>query len=166
MTEGEGDEALQTPAQLGIWLESERDRLGPVEPEVALRIEDFRALRDVMRELFSAADRGDPLPVAAIDRVNQASAAVPGYPILDAIDPLRPRAAEVRASGSRTNELIAVIARSAIQILGGGDRGRVRACGAPGCGRFFLADRPRQLWCTRACGNRVRVGRHRARARG
>ncbi|MBI2237124.1 MAG: CGNR zinc finger domain-containing protein, partial [Actinobacteria bacterium] len=49
--------------------------------------------------------------------------------------------------------------------LGGSDRTRLGICAAPRCGRFFLAARPKQVWCTRACGNRARVARHYARTR-
>jgi predicted RNA-binding Zn ribbon-like protein len=43
--------------------------------------------------------------------------------------------------------------------VGGPRRDRLRQCGAPGCGRWFLASRPRQRWCSPACGNRARLAR-------
>jgi predicted RNA-binding Zn ribbon-like protein len=85
--------------------------------------------------------------------------------MLDASDPRRPVAAEAAAGGSRTLELLAAIARSAIEVVGGPDRGRVRVCRAPGCGTFFLAGRAGQVWCSAACGNRARVARHHDRRR-
>jgi predicted RNA-binding Zn ribbon-like protein len=48
-----------------------------------------------------------------------------------------------------------------IELLGGPDAARLREC--PACGRFFLASRQRQAWCSGACGNRTRVARHRSR---
>jgi predicted RNA-binding Zn ribbon-like protein len=46
------------------------------------------------------------------------------------------------------------------------DRSRLRACGNPSC-RFLFIDRSRnhsRVWCEMAvCGNRMKVGRHRAR---
>lgn len=156
---------LATPSQLAVWLEGQEDRLGAAPPEVALRIEGFRSLREAIRELLEAACRGDPLPVAAVDRLNQASRALPSFPILDVSDPAGPRVVEGGVAGGRATEIAAVIARSAIEILGGPDRERLKICGAPRCGRFFLASRPRQLWCGPACGNRVRVARHAARGK-
>jgi predicted RNA-binding Zn ribbon-like protein len=162
---GEELDLLVTPAQLAAWMASEG---APLEPgdDVALRVAAFRALRDSIRTLFVAAVAGGSLPHPPAERLNAASAAVPRYPALDLSDAGIPRRVEEEPSVSRATELLAAIARSAIEIVGGPDRGRVRICPGVRCGRFFLASRPRQTWCSDRCGNRARVARHHARARG
>jgi predicted RNA-binding Zn ribbon-like protein len=50
-------------------------------------------------------------------------------------------------------------------LLAGPDASRIRACQAPGCVLFFLAERRRRDWCSPACGNRARVARHYRRQR-
>jgi predicted RNA-binding Zn ribbon-like protein len=61
--------------------------------------------------------------------------------------------------------VIGAVARSAIELLSGRDRDRLRVCAAHGCERLFLARGRRQQWCSPACGNRVRVARHANRRR-
>jgi predicted RNA-binding Zn ribbon-like protein len=57
-------------------------------------------------------------------------------------------------------DLIAAVGRSTIEFLTGPDRGRLRACPAARCVKYFLQDDPRQMWCSASCGNRERVNRH------
>ncbi|MFC6161771.1 CGNR zinc finger domain-containing protein [Kribbella jiaozuonensis] len=56
--------------------------------------------------------------------------------------------------------LVGAVGRSAIEFLTGPDRGRLRACPAARCVKYFLQEDPRQLWCSASCGNRERVNRH------
>jgi predicted RNA-binding Zn ribbon-like protein len=160
---GEVADLLTSPGDLRRWLEQEEPRLGPVSPEVGLRLADFRALREAIRSLLTAVVQGRPVPAEAVEAVNAASAAVPMHRSLDVADPLAPSAVEVGGGGSRTAEVLAAVARSAIEIVGTSERGRLRGCGAPRCGRFFLATREDRRWCSDACGNRARVARHHAR---
>ena len=60
---------------------------------------------------------------------------------------------------------LAAVARSAIELLGGPARNRLRRCGGPRCVLFFLATDPRQTWCSGACGNRARMARYQAARR-
>ncbi|HEX8134886.1 MAG TPA: CGNR zinc finger domain-containing protein, partial [Actinomycetes bacterium] len=60
---------------------------------------------------------------------------------------------------------LADLATSAITLVGGARRDRLRRCAAPGCGRFFVASRPRQTWCRPSCGNRARLARFHQRRR-
>jgi predicted RNA-binding Zn ribbon-like protein len=155
---GERD-LLDGPRELERWLAAN----GIEEPGLALRLADIRALRSAIRNLFEAAAGGRSLPSDAASALNGFSAAAPRYPSLEAGDG-PPRAVEiVGASGPAA--VFAAIARSAIATLGGPDRERLRICPAPRCGRAFLAERPRQVWCSNACGNRVRVARHHERRR-
>jgi predicted RNA-binding Zn ribbon-like protein len=156
---------LDSPADLVRWLEGMEPSVGPAPAETGLRLADFRSLREAIRSLFGAAATGGPVSPKAVETVNAVSAAVSAYPSLDVSDPRVPVAVEVRAAGSRPAEILAQISRSAIELAGGPDRERLRACDGSGCGRFFLASRPRQVWCSTACGNRARVARHHARRR-
>jgi predicted RNA-binding Zn ribbon-like protein len=156
---------LASPSELGRWLELHEGALGPGGQEVALRVGDFRALRGTIATLLAAAMRAAPLPDEAVERLNEASANVPVSARLDASDPARPAAAWSRRGGSRTSEILAAIATSAIEVIGGPDRERLRTCPAARCGRSFLAARTAQVWCSPGCGNRMRVARHHARRR-
>ncbi|GAB3396322.1 CGNR zinc finger domain-containing protein [Humibacter soli] len=55
---------------------------------------------------------------------------------------------------------LADVARSSIDLLGGDDAPKVRACNAPGCVLYFVQSHPRREWCSVMCGNRARAARH------
>lgn len=161
---GEELDLLVTPAQLADWLASHGEPPRPGD-DVALRVAAFRSLRDSIRELFVAAMAGGSLPHPPAEQLNAASAAVPRYAVLDLTIPTSPRREDRGPAVGGATELLAALARSAIDILGGERRASLRICPAPRCGRFFLARRARQTWCSDRCGNRSRVARHHARAR-
>jgi hypothetical protein len=71
----------------------------------------------------------------------------------------------VRYHASPADAFLADIATSAIGLAGGPERDRLRRCQAPGCGRWFLASRPRQTWCSPSCDNRARLARFQQRRR-
>ena len=72
----------------------------------------------------------------------------------------------LRRSGT-LSQVIATVARDAVDLVGGPDHGRIRQCRRDGCTRFFL-DRTRgrsRIWCgMRECGNRVNAAAYRRRA--
>ncbi len=152
-----GRDLLGGPRELEAWL---ADR-GIDEPELVLRLADFRRLRTSILAALEAVVAQRPLPPDAVEVVNQASAASPTHRRL-LVDPVGVESVEDAPSAARA---FAAIASSAIEILGGPDRERLRECPAPGCGRFFLTTRPGRTWCSPACGNRVRVARHHERRR-
>lgn len=153
---------LDSPGALGRWVELMG--LGDPDEGVLLRLPEFRALRAAVGDLLAAAAAGGPLGRVAVEAVNRASAAVPSFPRLDLADPLAPTAVAEVSAASPTNQILAAVARSAIVLLAG-HRTRVRRCPAPRCGRYFVAGREGQLWCSAACGNRARVARHHERRR-
>jgi predicted RNA-binding Zn ribbon-like protein len=71
----------------------------------------------------------------------------------------------VRYNASPPDAFLADIATSAITLVGGPGRDRRQRRGAPGCGRWFVASRPRQRWCSPTCGDRARVARFQERRR-
>jgi predicted RNA-binding Zn ribbon-like protein len=159
---GEAVDLLADETQMQRWLESERERLGGVE--LGLGAEDFTRLcelRDAVRDLFTASAKGEPLPVAALECVNAASAQDPYSPRLcireDGV-------AEVReSSGAGVDGLLGTSARAAIQLLGEPGGAKLHLCTAPSCGMFFIGKR---RWCCAACGNRARAARHYSRQHG
>lgn len=154
---------LETPGDLLGFLAEEGDVEQAVAEEIALRLADVGPLRDAVRELFEASVGGGPFPAAAVERLNEASARVPRALLLEIADPAGPVEVEREGAGGPAARLLAATARSAIELLGGEDRDRLRRC--PACGRFFLAGRGDRRWCSAACGNRTRVARHYARRR-
>jgi predicted RNA-binding Zn ribbon-like protein len=120
---------------------------------------ELQALRRHVRALLAAAVRGRPLPPVAVTAVNRAGAAAPAVAQLEAGELV------VRYHASPPDAFLADVATSAITLVGGPGHDRLRQCGAPGCGRWFLASRPRQRWCSPTCGNRARLARFHQRHR-
>jgi predicted RNA-binding Zn ribbon-like protein len=125
----------------------------------AVSFRQLHMLRDHVRALLAAAIERRILPPAAVTAVNRAGAAAPAVTQLEADELV------IRYHASPPEAFLADIAASAITLVGGPGRDRLRQCGAPGCGRWFLASRPRQRWCSPACGNRARLARFHQRHR-
>jgi predicted RNA-binding Zn ribbon-like protein len=149
---GAAADRLADPGRLAGWL---RGVGGPEDAGPA----ELLALRGQVRALLDAAVAGRPLPPGAVTAVNRAAAAAPAAVQLEAGELV------VRASASPADAFLAEIAAAAISLVGGPGRDRLRRCRAPGCGRWFLASRPRQSWCSPACGNRARLARFHRRHR-
>lgn len=154
---------LSTAAQLARWLEERRGTLGYPGEDTALRLREFRALREAVRELLAASVVGRPLPLSAVAPVNAASAAVPLTLELVPGEDSNSAVEATPGHAGGTVVILASIARSAIELIGGEAGRRLGVCPASRCGRFFLTTRAGQRWCSEACGNRERVARHRAR---
>jgi predicted RNA-binding Zn ribbon-like protein len=151
---------LESDDQLEEWIAAERGRIPAVEAASG-RLAEVRELRRSVRELLHASARGKRPPEEARRRINALSASVPIRTALTRDG----RMVEERSSRDPYALFQATVARSAIELA---DRGaeRLSVCGAPSCGMLFLPDHPRQVWCSKACGNRARVARHAARQRG
>jgi predicted RNA-binding Zn ribbon-like protein len=155
-------DVLAGPSNLLDWLKGAFPAL--VDPAaVALRLRDLGEVADAATAVFTASLEGRPPPTPAREALNEAVAAVPTVVRLDGDGSLR---REPVARRDDATWLMAEVARSAIELLGGPDRERLRRCPAERCGRWFLADRPNRVWCSDACGNRTRVARHHARRAG
>jgi predicted RNA-binding Zn ribbon-like protein len=158
--EGESVDLLADDG-LTRWLEAERERLGECAFAVKRR-EQLHDLRDAVRELCIASAAAAPLPAKALECVNTASAEAPVSPQLLRDESGSLEITERNGPGDPMAQLLARLARSAIELLGGPDRERLKLCTAPSCGMFFLGTR---RWCCSACGNRARAARHYRRAR-
>ncbi len=155
---GLANTAFDSGSALRAWLEAEGGLEALESAEVSLRLAEFVALRDSVRELLEASIGGGPFPAAAVEHINEASARVPRVLRLEADGPC-----EAPFAAGPTRLILARVAWSAIELVGGADRARLRRCGS--CGRYFVSTRPDRLWCSNACGNRARVARHHARRR-
>jgi predicted RNA-binding Zn ribbon-like protein len=155
---GERD-LLEREEQLGAWIDAERGRISGVEAARG-RLSEVRELRRSVHGLLHARARGERAPDEARRRVNAMSAAVPTRISLtrdgDAV--------EERDARDDYTLFEAAIARSAIELAARGED-RLSVCDAPSCGMLYLREHPRQVWCSKACGNRARVARHAARHR-
>jgi Putative stress-induced transcription regulator len=71
-------DALRTPADLEAWLHANRTQLpSPLPATTATELERIRTLRSALRQLFGAVSEGATPPAAALQVVNDFSAAVP-----------------------------------------------------------------------------------------
>lgn len=148
---------LGSAGDLDLWLRASGDTAEHAG-ELSLRLAEFGDLRACLRALLAAAADGRPLPADAVERLNDASARIPRIARFEGGE-----VTQVPVGAGPATLVLARIAWSAMNVLGGPDRERIRRCGA--CGRFFVATRPDRVWCSDRCGNRIRVARHHARLR-
>jgi predicted RNA-binding Zn ribbon-like protein len=168
-------DALSDDAAVAAWLRAVGDRLrsetgGVLDPaalddaaahEVAGRLRD---LRDALRRLAAEATE-DSRPLAAPtipsrqDAIDTLNGFAPVWPEL-VWPPGGEPGRSFRTAGAPVELAISLIAHQAVELFAGAQRGRLRACLAPGCLLYFLKTHPRKEWCSPACGNRARVARH------
>ncbi|GAB2514615.1 CGNR zinc finger domain-containing protein [Nocardia heshunensis] len=147
-------ERLSDPGRLELWLQAVGLGVPGVSPA---ELEDALALREAIYRAglaVAAAQRPD-LGDAMI--LNRAAAA--GRPKLGLDNGL---AVWHLGKKAPVTDALGVLAADAIQVLGGSDRGRIKACEGPGCAGLFL-DTSRgtnRRWCSmNTCGNRVKKAR-------
>lgn len=145
-------EHLRVPEDLARWLV----QAGVVDGTVRTGKDDLATalrLREAVRRLAT----GEPAPA---DRrtLNQ----------LAKEPPVRVRLAK-DGSVTHTGDVaaaLATVARSAVELLGGGSTHGLRECDAPDCSRLYMDNSRRgaRRWCDmRTCGNRAKVATFRAR---
>lgn len=158
-----GRETLRSPADLAEWFRA----AGLAERRVEVAEDDLaRALRlraaiDDAAFAVRAGRRIGPDDVALL---NDIAGAVSLAPLLAVGDDDRPYA---RTDPSAAAAL-ARVAVDAIELLTGGEAGRLRVCAALDCGIRFIDRSParNRQWCSmRRCGNRAKARRHYARGR-
>ena len=128
---------------------------------------ETRALRDSLRWL-AAHQTDDTRPAAvsradvawSVDVLNAAAARLPAAQLRIENNAFR-RATPNPAVGAA----LAGVATEAVDLFGGTDADKLRACQAPGCVLYFVKTHPRREWCSIACGNRARAARHYHRRR-
>ncbi len=158
-----GSDAFASTSEASRWVRRRFSdhwpRLTSPETRALLR---FRG--EIRRVLQAAVDgtRPPPSDLEAINRVATRSLSRPALRWTRGRWDVEERGAG--APGSR--RLMALTARSAIELIGRAGRIPVRRCEGPGCVHFLLAHRSEQRWCSpTGCGNRARVQRHYRKAR-
>jgi predicted RNA-binding Zn ribbon-like protein len=155
---------LRTAADVDAWLDAVGvDRAGARTAAGALAA--ARGLRDAVRRLAAHLTQDSRAAYAsgltdvgqALSRLNAEAAALPA-PRLTLREGRFERGA---ADGcSPVTAALAHVAARTVDLLGGPEADRLRACYAPGCVLYFVAGHHRRAWCSVACGNRVRAARH------
>jgi predicted RNA-binding Zn ribbon-like protein len=159
--DGVENDLIRSARDYERWAELEGAFLpGRYRPTLHRSRRELLALRTELRAALGAVTAGGALPKSAVDRLNAASRAAPAWTELDPSDALIVQ----RTSASRTEEILALYARSAMELLAAqGDQ--LRRCPAPSCGMFYVSRRRQQRWCSTQCGSRARVARHYERRR-
>lgn len=168
-------DSLVTIEDLAAWLTTQgRATLERCELDAELlrRVRrSRRAIRALLSDLTGA-------PRTGLDDAGQPFGVADAVAILNADARQAPTAVELivsdgtlaarrqRCDVAPSDLLLGDLADSAVALLTGPDRLRVRACPAPRCVRYFLRQHSRQEWCKPSCGNRVRAARHYRRHRG
>ncbi|MFE3191383.1 CGNR zinc finger domain-containing protein [Nocardia sp. NPDC059240] len=149
-------ERLNTDADLGEWAVAAGILDTPPDCEGAL--DRALALREAAWRVMVATLDGEPLADTDRRLLNRHARETP--PELS----LRPDGTVRR--GGTIDSALAAIARSALELLGGPDRERLKECGRDACTRLYL-DTSRggsRRWCDMAvCGNRAKSKAFRAR---
>jgi predicted RNA-binding Zn ribbon-like protein len=146
---------------LADWLRARGLRAGRSASIADQDLGRVRELRTAIRAAFIARATGRRPSRTAIASINTAAALVPSTPRLAWTDD-GPGHETVWAQGARAADVVlAEIAANAIAILLGDSGSRLRLCEAHGCNRMFIQDHRRRRWCSRTCGDRVRVAHYR-----
>lgn len=186
---------LERPEGFLSWMAlaggEELTRFAPVSwSERRTLTREARVLRQALRSLFAAvASRSALSPTSAfvVDRALRAASASFSLAPLTVSGPAPPPEEAVATAAARRGsdetpasrpELVrsfdgpgplaalTPIALSAVEVAANADPDRLRACDAPGCGRWFV-DTSRggqRRWCSmKRCGNRMKAARYRAR---
>ncbi len=152
-------ELLQTPGDLGRWLVA-AGLAASVPPVGEEELAQARELREALYRLAMARVDGQPLPEADRALLNRwAAGRIPA-----------PRLEEDGMSWTLEDAsvLLALVARDAVELLGGELAGRIRQCAGEGCALLFV-DTSRtggRKWCSMSgCGNKAKVASFRERQR-
>lgn len=172
---------LVTPAGLVAWVGAQEALLSPHHIEPA-SVEDERALSAVVAIRTSArallarvvapappsrADAGRlPDTAAALTALNSAAAKVPTALSLDWPVEGEPSLRFTAEVVDPVDRLTSLLAREVMLFLADADSGRLAACTAPRCVRYFLKEHGRQEYCKPSCSNRARAARHYRRHEG
>jgi len=160
LTERRGNavERIPTPNRLVDWLAVSGLT---VESCTAAQLERARELRESIHAAATAAARRDPLPVSAVQVINDRSTQGRAAAVLtpEGIRQWR------LGSNSSVEDALGVVAADAISVISGERDGRLALCSSPTCqAAFFDTSRSRtRKWCDmNTCGNRQKKARFNA----
>jgi predicted RNA-binding Zn ribbon-like protein len=161
---GERHGGLATPEALRVWLLA-RDLIDPETEFYEYCRGRFVALRETLRDLFTAQAGGDIPPLDAVQALNRALTSAPGALLLR----FEPTTGFSRSADHPVTQVVehvlALIAEDAATLLTGDEASMLASCQADGCERVFLRTHARRQWCSNRCGDRVRAARAYARKR-
>jgi predicted RNA-binding Zn ribbon-like protein len=160
LTERRGDavERIPTPNRLVDWLAVSGLA---VESCTTAQLERAWELRESIHAAATAAARQDPLPVSAVQVINDCSTQGRAAAILTPEGNRQWRL----GSASSVEDALGVIAADAISIIAGERDGKLALCASPTCrAAFFDTSRSRtRKWCEmNTCGNRQKKARFNA----
>ena len=153
-------ELLETPRDLGRWLVAAGLAASetPVSEE---ELQQARELREALYRLAVARLDGRPFPEADRALLNRWAAGRTPAPCLEADG--------MSWAREDASALLSLLARDAVELLGGELGGRIRQCGGEGCALLFV-DTSRsggRKWCSMSgCGNKAKAASFRERQRG
>jgi predicted RNA-binding Zn ribbon-like protein len=155
-------------AALRSWLTAQglvRERVAVARVERELP--DFRELRALVRGIAARVGDGAPPTGTQLSAINRVMRDGLHYHALVATD--GDRHFRMEPVGDELQQARATVAGSLAHYLADHDEHRLGVCADETCGWLFIDESPagRRRWCDmRTCGNRAKVARHRARARG
>jgi predicted RNA-binding Zn ribbon-like protein len=151
---GEVDD-LAEPQSATEWLRRHELPPASVGTDDLSRLTD---LRTAVRELLTALAENRSPEADAVATLNAAARADAAAPQL--AWPAGPRREWHSTRPGSLDEVVAALARDAIDVISGDLGELVRPCEAHGCVRFFFREHARRRWCSTTCGDRVRAARH------
>ncbi|MGI5131197.1 CGNR zinc finger domain-containing protein [Pseudonocardia sp. CA-107938] len=152
-------ERIPTPQRLVDWLAVSGLA---VDSCTTAQLERACELRESVHAAATAAATGDPLPVPAVDVINDCSVRGRASAVLTP-------AGERRWLLDSVEDALGVIAADAISIIAGERDGKLALCASPTCrAAFFDTSQSRtRRWCDmNTCGNRQKKARFNAGRRG
>jgi predicted RNA-binding Zn ribbon-like protein len=153
-------EVLHEPADLVAWVQRSRLAPTPVLTIDEAEVVDARRLRDALFRVVIACTRSEPRSPGDVEILNEAATR-------PALVPAMTPTGERQWAGTHNGaQLLATIARDAIELLTGPFAHRIRTCAAEDCHLIYVdTSRPgRRRWCSMEhCGNRHKVKALRAR---
>ena len=158
---GDAVERIPTPDRLIDWLAVSGLA---VESCTTAQLERAWELRESMHAAATAAARRDPLPVSAVQIINDRSAQGRAAAVLTPESTRQWRL----GSTSAVEDALSVIAADAIDIIAGERDGKLALCASPTCqAAFFDTSQSRtRKWCDmNTCGNRQKKARFNANNR-
>ncbi|GGY15333.1 MULTISPECIES: CGNR zinc finger domain-containing protein [Streptomyces] len=158
---GDAVERIPVPRRLVDWLSVSGLA---VESCTAQQLERAWELRESIHAAATAAARRDPLPVSAVQVINEHSTEGRAAAILTPDGDRQWRL----GSASPVEDALGVVAADAIDIITGERDGRLALCASPTCqAAFFDTSRSRtRRWCEmNTCGNREKKARFNAAKR-
>ncbi|GAA3159271.1 CGNR zinc finger domain-containing protein [Streptomyces ramulosus] len=152
-------EELSDAAAAHAWLTG-RELIAPEVAVGAREMTQLHALRETLRALFEARIDGTTPGSRVLESVNAALARAPGVRTVRWVEGAGLVAAERRSGAGGVGAALSRLAEDGVDLLTGGEAGKLSRCGARGCVRLFIRSHAARRWCSDRCGNRVRAARH------